>query len=75
MARDWYIEDNPASPHLSHTIQPYGDGQWYCLDCDGPRCLVCHTEPVKIDGELCGECISQEAEYWVEYHREGRRPL
>ena len=75
MARDWYIESNRANSHFSHTIIPYGEGLWYCVDCDGPRCAVCHTEPVKIDGERCGECISQEAEYWVEYHREGRRPL
>ncbi len=61
--------------HTGHLIQRYSEGLWYCVDCDGPRCAACHTEPVALDGGHCGECISREAEYYAEYHREGRRPL
>ena len=61
-----YQETDAMNPHYAHLIQPWDDGAWHCLDCDGPLCVKCHREPMQDEEELCGECISEEAEYWAD---------
>lgn len=47
------------------TLQLWNE-EWHCLDCDGPLCAKCHREPVQDEKELCGECISEEAQYYAD---------
>ena len=58
-------ETDRLSPHYDHLIQPLDEGQ-HCLDCDGPLCQKCQREPVHDEEELCGECISEEAQYYID---------
>jgi len=66
MRCDWYVEDDHAHPHYGHTLQTWGDGAWLCATCEGVMCDNCRENDVKSEGDLCGECISEQAEYWAD---------
>ena len=71
MARcDWYESDDRLSAHYGHILQVWGDGSSLCSTCEGVKCDKCRQYDVEDEGELCNECLSEEAEYWSDYYRE-----
>ena len=65
-----YEETDRISPHYAHMIQPLNEGAWRCIDCDGPLCYRCQREPTHDELELCGECISEEVQYYADMRDE-----
>lgn len=62
-----YQCDEHISPHFGHMIQPLDEGAWTCITCDGPpRCVECDSAPVKDEGGRCGECLSEQAQYYYD---------
>ena len=68
MRCDWHEETDRISPHYTHIIQTWGDGNWTCVDCEGLKCDRCREYDVANEGDKCGECISEEAEYFSDYY-------
>lgn len=62
---DPYECTDRINPHFTHMIQPLDEGEWHCIDCDGPFCGQCGIEQVSDEEVLCGECLSERASYYL----------
>lgn len=62
---DPYECTDRINPHFAHLIQPLEEGAWHCIDCDGALCEECGEYEVREVGDVCGECLSERASYYL----------